>query len=136
MVVVERASPGLPPVPVDDLAGRALRQIDEQQLQRIDELPKLPIGQLRLGRYLLEVTGDLLRRHLRQGRRTARLQEPFDPADIPGAHLLRDAAMGQEVQVAVPIGRSAVLAASRGKGRHDDRSHRVVKATSEFSLVH
>ena len=103
MVVVERTSPDLPPVPVDDLAGRALGQIDEQQLQGIDQLPELPIGKLGLGRHLLQVPGDLLRRHLRQGRGAARLQEPFDPTDIPRAHLLRDAAAGQEVQVAVPI---------------------------------
>ncbi|MBP8285028.1 MAG: hypothetical protein KAX46_14120 [Chromatiaceae bacterium] len=71
-----------------------MSQIDEQQLQGIDPLPTLPIGKLGLGRHLLQVPGDLHRRHLRQGRGTARLQEPFDPTDIPRAHLLRDAAAG------------------------------------------
>ncbi len=95
-----------------------------------------PIGKRGLGRHLLQVPDDLLHRHLRQGGGTARLQEPFDPTDIPRAHLLRDAAAGQEVQVAVPIGRSAVLAAGSGKGRHDNGSHMVGKASSEFSLLH
>ena len=46
------------------------------------------------------------------------LQESFDPADIPGPHPLGDAAAGQEVQVAVPIGRRAVLAAAGWHGGH------------------
>ena len=49
MVIVEWAPARLPPIPVDRLAGRTLGQIDEQQLQRIDQLPKLPIGKLALG---------------------------------------------------------------------------------------
>lgn len=40
MIAFERAPTGLPPVPVDRLAGGTLSQIDEQQLQGIDQLPK------------------------------------------------------------------------------------------------
>ncbi len=46
------------------------------------------------------------------------LQESFDPAGIPGPHPLGDAAAGQEVQVAVPIGRRAVLAAGAWASWH------------------
>ncbi|WP_295591345.1 hypothetical protein [uncultured Lamprocystis sp.] len=41
-------------------------QIDEQQLQGVDQLPELPIGKLRLGRDLLQVPGEFLRRHVQQ----------------------------------------------------------------------
>jgi len=118
MVAVERAPPGLLPVPVDSLAGRAVGQIDEQQLQRVDQLPELPIGKLRLGRDLLQVPGEFLRRHLQQRHGTPRLQEPFNATDIPRAHLLRYAAVGQEIQITVPVGGGTVLAAGVGDGGH------------------
>ncbi len=65
MVMIERAPAGLPPVPVDRLAGRALGQIDEQQLQGIDQLSELPLSQLPLGGYLLEVPRNLVGCQLR-----------------------------------------------------------------------
>jgi hypothetical protein len=44
MVGFEWAPAGLPPVPVDHLAGRTLTQIDEERLQGVDSLAKLPKG--------------------------------------------------------------------------------------------
>lgn len=109
MSVFQRAPAGLPPVPIDRLSGGTPGQIDQQQLQRIDELTELPIGQSRLGRHLLEVPRNLLGCQTSQGPRTPRLQELLDPANIPGTHVLRDAAVGQQVQIAVPVRGSAAL---------------------------
>jgi hypothetical protein len=122
-----------PKVPVNPFFGRDLRQINEQQLQRVHHLAKLPIDQTRPARDLLQVARHLPLGQPRQGFRAHLLQKLFDPAHVPRAHRLGHALAREQIQVTIPVGRGAVLAAPvgwDGCGHGRDWAFRVVGLNS------
>jgi hypothetical protein len=101
----------LPIVPIDCVARGHAREVDDQELKRVHQLPKLPIVETAPARNFLEISRDIFLGEFPKRLRPHLFQERLHPGDVPSLRLLRNALAGQEFPVLLPPRGHAVLAA-------------------------
>jgi len=129
----------LPVIPSDLLAGRDRRQLDQQELNRIHGLAKLPVGELAPARHSAEIVGDRIAGQLPKRGRLQVAQEGLDETYRVRPRVLQDALALKPRDILVPARRGAVLAAAlEGSGGRLGGPHRkdvrVIDCVQSFTL--